>query len=207
VAEPQEEVPGAGAPNRTLLWIMGSVAVLFIAAGLLVGVEEEATKPPPIPPANARALVVGTDDASRTVVVAPCATDAADTARSERAGKAVPNTVRFVFPRGSGDRAVLIPDCSPQAGVSGANSGLPSAAFILPVGTKENLLQIPPLRAQSQLIVRVDSKAKTIVLGPCSGLQGGEAGKPVPAKAGGQSQDAILEPEVGQGDLATAPQC
>jgi hypothetical protein len=206
VAEPQEEVPGAGAPNRTVFIIMVVVALIFLIGGLMVGKKEPSTEPP-LPPANARALVVPTDDASRTVVVAPCGTDAADTARKQRAEKAVPNTVRFEFPRGSGDRAVLVPDCSPQAGVSGSSSGIPSAAFVLPVGTRENSLQVPPLRAESQLLVPKGGKAKTIVLGPCSGLQGGEAGKPVPAKAGGQSQDAVLEPEAGQGQLVTAAQC
>lgn len=206
MAEPQEEVPGAGAPNRTLAWIMGSVALLFIVAGLAVTATEP-EPPPPLPPANARALVVPTDDAARTVVVAPCGTDAADTAREEQEDKAVPNTVRFEFPRNGGDRAVLIPDCSPQAGVSASISGLPAAAFVLPVGTRENSLQIPPLRAESQLLVPKDSEARTVVLGPCSGLQGGEAGKPVPAQTGGQSQDAVLEPEAGQGDMVTAPQC
>jgi hypothetical protein len=206
VAEPQEEVPGAGAPNRTLFVIMAVVALLFLVVGLLAG-KKETSSEPPLPPANARALVVPTDDAARTVVVAPCGTDASDTARDERGDKATPNTVRFTFPRGGGDRAVLIPDCSPQAGVSGSTSGIPAAAFVLPVGTRENSLQVPPLRAESQLLVPKGGKAKTVVLGPCSGLQGGEAGKPVPAKEGGQSQDAVLEPEAGQGDLVTVQQC
>jgi hypothetical protein len=207
VAEPQEEVPGAGAPNRTLFIIMAVVALIFLVGGLLMGTTEP-SKEPPLPPANARALVVPTDDAARTVVVAPCGTDAAETAKNQQADKATPNTVRFAFPRGGGDRAVLIPDCSPQAGVSAGGAGsTPSAAFVLPVGTRENSLQIPPLRAESQLLVPKGGKAKTVVLGPCSGLQGGEAGKPVPAKAGGQSQDAVLEPEAGQGDIVTAAQC
>jgi hypothetical protein len=206
VAEPQEEVPGAGAPNRTLFIIMAVVALLFVLVGLLVG-KKETSSEPPLPPANARALVVPTDDAARTVVVAPCGTDASDTATDERKDKSTPNTVRFTFPRGGGDRAVLIPDCSPQAGVSGSTSGIPAAAFVLPVGTRENSLQVPPLRAESQLLVPKGGKAKTVVLGPCSGLQGGEAGKPVPAKEGGQSQDAVLEPEAGQGDLVTVEQC
>jgi hypothetical protein len=206
VSEPQEEVPGAGAPNRTLFIIMAVVALIFLIGGLAVGTKEPSTTPP-LPPANARALVVPTDDAARTVVVAPCGTDAAETARQQRADKATPNSVRFEFPRGSGDRAVLIPDCSPQAGVSASTGSTPAAAFVLPVGTRENRLQIPPLRAESQLLVPKDGKAKTVVLGPCSGLQGGVAGKPVPAKAGGQSQDAVLEPEAGQGDLVTAAQC
>jgi hypothetical protein len=206
VAEPQEEVPGAGAPNRTVFIIMAVVALLFVIAGLAVGTTEPSTTPP-VPPANARALVVPTDDSARTVVVAPCATDAEETARNQRADKATPNTVRFEFPRGSGDRGVLIPDCSPKAGVSASTGSTPSAAFVLPVGTRENKLQVPPLRAESQLVVPKEGRAKIVVLGPCSGLQGGVAGKPVPAKAGGQSQDAVLEPEAGQGDLVTAAQC
>jgi hypothetical protein len=207
VAEPQEEVPGAGAPNRTLFIIMAVVALIFLIAGLAIGKKKEESTPSPIVPANARALVVPTDDAPRTVVVAPCGTDAADTATRQQADKPTPNTVRFEFPRGGGDRAVLVPDCSPKAGVSASTGSTPSAAFVLPVGTRENQLHIPPVRAESQLLVPKDGKAKTVVLGPCSGLQGGVAGKPVPAKEGGQSQDAVLEPEPGQGDIVTAAQC
>ena len=206
MAEPQEEVPGAGAPNRTLLYIMGGVALLFIVAGLVIG-KKETPPEKPLPPGNARALVVPTEDAARTVVVAPCGTDVEETARDAREDKSTPNTVRFTFQRGGGDRAVLVPDCSEQTGVSAGASGLPTAAFVLPVGTRENSLQVPPLRGESQLVVPQESKARTIVLAPCSGIQGGEAGKPVPAKEGGQAQDAVLEPEEGQGDLVTAAQC
>lgn len=208
MAKPQEEVPGAGAPNRTLFVIMAVVAVLFIAAGIAIGKKQEESMPKPgPPPGNARALVVPTEDADRTVVVAPCNTDVEDTARETREDESVPNTLRFVFPKGGGDRAVLVPDCSPKAGVSAGNSGVPAAAFVLPVGTRENSLQMPPVRGESQLVVPQRSEAKTIVLAPCSGVQGGEAGKPVPAKEGGQNQDAVLEPEAGQGGIVTAPQC
>ena len=210
MAEPQEEVPGAGAPNRTLLWIMLAVAALFLIVGLTLGKKKsETATEPPLPPGNARALVVPTDDERRTVVVAPCGTDVQDTARRSRRDDAegVPNTIRFEFPRGGGDRAVLVPDCSPQSGVSGTASGLPAAAFVLPVGTKENSLQVPPLRAESQVIVPAGSEARTVVLTPCTGQLGGEGGRPAPARAGGANQDAVLEPEQGQGDLVTAPQC
>ena len=206
MAEPQEEVPGAGAPNKTLFVIMGVVALLFIIGGLAVGKKKKSTEPP-LPPGNARALVVPTDDARRTVVVAPCGTDPADTARDAREDENTPNTVRFELPRNGGDRAVLVPDCSPQSGVSGSTSGLPAAAFILPVGTKENRLYVPPIRAESQVLVPAGGKARTVVLAPCTGQLGGEAGKPAPAREGGANQDAVLEPEEGEGDLVTAPKC
>ena len=209
MAETTEEVPGAGGPNRTLLWIMLSVAALFIVGGLAIGKkkEESTPKPSPIPPGNARALVVPSDDAARTVVIAPCGTDPEVTARDAREDKETPNTVRFRFPREGGDRALMVPDCTPVAGVSGGEKGIPAAAFILPVGTKERLLQIPPIRAESQAIVPAGSDAKTIIIGPCTGQIGGEAGRETPARAGGQNQDAVLEPEQGQGDLVTAPKC
>ena len=205
--EPQEEVPGAGASNRTLLWIMLSVAALFIIAGVAVGKKKSESSEPPLPPGNARAVVLPSDDAARTVVVAPCGTDPEETARDAREDQATPNTVRLVFPRGGGDRALLVPDCSPQAGVSGSSTGLPAAAFVLPVGTKENHLQMPPLRAESQVIVPQKGTAKTVVVSPCTGQLGGEAGRPAPAREGGANQDAVLEPEAGQGDLVTAPLC
>lgn len=209
--EPQEdvheEVPGAGASNRTLVWIMGVVLALFIIAGIALGKKEaEEGAEPPLPPGNARALVLPTDDAARTVVVAPCNTDPKETAKDAREDKATPNTVRLEFPRGGGDRALLVPDCSPKAGVS-ATVRLPSAAFVLPVGTKENSLQIPPLRAESQALVPQGGKARTIVISPCTGQIGGEAGKPAPSREGGANQDAVLEPEEGQGDLVVAPLC
>jgi len=205
--EPQEEVPGAGAPNRTLFVIMATVAALFLIVGLLVGKKkEEAMKPVPLP-GNARALVVPTDDAARTVVIAPCGTDPTETARDTREERATPNTVRFQFPKGGGDRALLVPDCSPKAGVSGGRSGTPAAAFVLPVGTRENRLQVPPLRAESQLLVPQKGEARTVVVGPCTNEIGGEAGKPAPSRSGGANQDAVLEPEQGQGDLVTAPNC
>ncbi len=206
MAEPQEEVPGAGAPNRTLFVIMIAIAAIFIIGGLAVGKKKTSTEPP-LPPGNARALVLPTDDDPRTVVIAPCNTDPEETARDAREDQATPNTVRLTFPRGGGDRALLVPDCSPQAGVSGSTSGVPAAAFVLPVGTRENRLQVPPLRAESQLVVPQEGQAKTIVMTPCTGRLGGEAGRPAPSREGGANQDAVLEPEEGQGDLVTAPLC
>lgn len=207
--EPQEEVPGAGAPNRTLFIIMAAVAVLFALAAITLGkTKEEKMPPPPFPPGNARALVMPTDDAPRTVVVAPCGTDPQETARDAREDRSTPNTVRFEFPKGGGDRALLVPDCSPQSGSSSAAAGkTPAAAFVLPVGTRENRLQSPLLRSESQLLVPKEGKAKTVVLGPCTGQLGGVAGKEAAAREGGAQQDAVLEPEAGQGDLVTAPKC
>lgn len=206
--EPQEEVPGAGAPNKTLLWIMLVVAALFLIAGTTLGKKEsKSSSEPPLPPGNARAVVLPTDDAARTVVIAPCGTDPDETARDAQEDRSTPNTVRLQFPRGGGDRALMVPDCSPWAGVSGTRSGVPAAAFVLPVGTKENRLQVPPLRAESQVVVPKEGKAKTVVVSPCTGQLGGEAGRPAPAREGGANQDAVLEPEEGQGDTVTAPLC
>ena len=205
--EVHEEVPGAGASNRTVFVIMAVIAALFLIIGLLVGKKkEEAMQKPPLP-GNARALVLPTEDVARSVVISPCGTDPKESANDAREDRSTPNTVRFEFPRGGGDRAVLVPDCSPQAGVSGANSGLPAAAFILPVGTRENRLEVPPLRAESQAFVPQGGKARTVVISPCTGQLGGEAGKPAPAREGGDNQDAVLEPEAGQGDLVVAPLC
>jgi hypothetical protein len=210
--EPQEdvheEVPGAGASNRTLFIIMAVVAAIFVIGGIALGKKKpEEGAEPPLPPGNARALVLPTDDSPRTVVVAPCGTDPKESADDAREDRATPNTVRLEFPRGGGDRALLVPDCSPKAGVSGSNSGLPTAAFILPAGTKENSLQVPPLRAESQALVPQGGKAKTVVISPCTGQIGGEAGRPAPSREGGANQDAVLEPEAGQGDLVVAPLC
>jgi hypothetical protein len=204
--EPQEEVPGAGAPNRTLVYIMVGVVALFVIAGLAKGKKEE--KPAqPTPPANARALVLPSDDAERTVVIAPCDTDVEETLADAKSDRATPNTVRLRFPKGGGDRALLVPDCSSKTGVSASRAGVPAAAFVLPVGTRENRLQVPPLRAESQVLVQNGSPARTVVLGPCTGKTGGEGGKPSPSIEGGQNKDAVLAPEDGDGDVAAAPPC
>jgi hypothetical protein len=209
--EPQEdvheEVPGAGAGNRTVFIIMGVVAALFIIGGVIVGKKKEEEMAPKPIPANSRALVLPSDDAARTVVVAPCGTDPKETADDAREDRATPNSIRLEFPKGGGDRAVLIPECTPQSGVSGVIKSIPSAAFVLPVGTRERQLAIPPLRAESQAIVPNGGKARVVVISPCTGQLGGEAGRPSPSRAGGTNQDTVLEPEAGQGDQVTAPLC
>jgi hypothetical protein len=201
--EPIEE--RSGRPNRTLLYIMGTLAAMFLIGGLIVGKKEE-PKPgqPPAPP-NARAVVVPTDDAARTIVVSPCQTNVSETAREAEEQTSTPNTVRVELPRGSGDRAVFVPHCSPNTG--GVGSGRPSAAFILPMGSKSKTLQMPPLNAESQLLVQADSEARTLVIPPCTGQIGGEAGRPAPAVEGGREQDVVLEPEDPGSELAVAPQC
>ena len=202
VADPEERV---GSPNRTLFYVIGAIVAIFVIGGLLVGKKEE-PKPgqPPAPP-NARAVVVPTDDAARTVVVSPCQTNVSETAADVESGKATPNTVRVELPRGGGDRAVFVPHCSPESG--GVTSGRPAAAFILPKGERTKTLQMPPLNAESQLLVQADSEARTLVIPPCTGQIGGEAGRPAPEVEGGREQDVVLEPEDPGSDLATAPQC
>ena len=195
----------AGSPNRTLAWVIGTIIALFLIGGLLIGKKEE-PKPgqPPAPP-NARALVVPTDDAARTVIVSPCQTNVQETAEEVEGGESVPNTVRVELPRRSGDRAIFVPHCSPQSG--GVSSGRPAAAFILPMGSKSKTLQMPPLNAESQLLVQTDSEARTVVVPPCTGQIGGEAGRPAPEIEGGREQDVVLEPEDNGSDVAVAPQC
>ncbi len=201
-APPVEE--RAGAPNRTVLYVMGTIAAIFIIAGLIVGKKEPQPALPP-PPPNSRAVVVPTDDAARTLVVSPCQTNVSETSRDVERGESTPNTVRVELPRGGGDRAVMVPHCSPNSG--GVSSGRPAAAFILPVDTREKELHIPPLRAEAQLIVPRDGPARTVVVSPCTGEIGGEAGRPAPSVEGGREQDVILEPENDGTDVATAPQC
>jgi hypothetical protein len=94
------------------------------------------------------------------------------------------------LPRGSGDRAVLIPNCTRQSG--GVTSGLPAAAFVLPVGTRSNQLQVPPLRASAQLLVPSEGKARVLVVTPCKSAA---------------RQDAVLEPDDPGSEVATAPDC
>ncbi|MEA2141909.1 MAG: hypothetical protein QOI64_339 [Solirubrobacteraceae bacterium] len=186
MAEPAEAV---GAPNRTVLYVIGAIIALFVIGGLVVGSKEKKTTTP-TPPANARAVVVPTDDAARTVVVAPCRAPVADTADDARAGRSTPNTVRVQLPQASGDRAVLIPNCTRQSG--GVTTGLPAAAFVLPAGTRSNRLQIPPMRASAQLLVPSQGRARVVVVAPCTSAA---------------RQDAVLEPDEPGSEVATAPKC
>ena len=75
------------------------------------------------------------------------------------------------------------------------------------MGSKSKTLQTPPLNAESQLLVQADSEARTLVVPPCTGQIGGEAGRPAPAIEGGREQDVVLEPEEEGSQVATAPQC
>jgi hypothetical protein len=200
VADQRESVDS---PNRTLLYVIGTLIVLFLIGGLVVGSKKKPATP--VPPANARAVVVPTDDAARTIVVSPCRTAVAETTRDVERGVSTPNTVRVRLPRGSGDRAVLVPHCSPQSG--GVSQGLPSAAFVLPVGSRSKQLLVPPVRAEAQLIVPTGGEARTVVVPPCTGQLGGQAGKPAPAAVGGRRQDVVLAPQNARSTVATAPQC
>ena len=202
VADPEERV---GSPNRTVAWVIGVIIAIFVIGGLLIGKKEEPKPGQPTAPPNARAVVVPTDDAARTVVVSPCQTNVSETAGDVESGESTPNTVRVELPRGGGDRAVFVPHCSPQSG--GVGSGRPSAAFILPKGERTKTIQMPPLNAESQLLVQADSEARTLVIPPCTGQIGGEAGRPAPEIEGGREQDVVLEPEEEGSDVASAPQC
>jgi hypothetical protein len=71
-------------------------------------------------------------------------------------------------------------------------SGLPAAAFVLPVGTRSNRLQVPPMRASAQLLVPSQGRARVLVVSPCR-------------KAA--RQDAVLEPDQPGTTVATAPEC
>jgi hypothetical protein len=203
MADVPEPTGESGQPNRTLFYIIGAVVALFLIVGLVKGSKKTSTTPPE-PPANARAVVVPTDDAARTVIVAPCETAVADTTRDAEKNVSTPNTVRVKLPRGSGDRAILVPHCNQSGAVA---PSVPSAAFILTVGSRSKELQVPPLRAESQVLVPSGGKARTVVVSPCTGKIGGVAGRPSPAAAGGRQQDVVLEPQKSGSTVATAPQC
>jgi hypothetical protein len=184
-----ERTDAVAAPNRTVLYVIAAIVAVFVIGGLVVGSKEKKTATP-LPPANARAVVVPTDDAARTLVVAPCRAPIAQTVDDVRAGRSTPDTVRVEFPRGSGARAVLVPNCTRQSG--GVTSGVPAAAFVLPVGTRSNRLQVPPMRASAQLLVPAGGRARMLVVAPCK-----QAAR----------QDAVLEPDERGSEVATAPDC
>jgi len=180
--------------NKTPLVVIGVLAVLLLVVGVATSSssEEEAAAPPPPAPVNARAVLVASDDAERTVVVLPCS--ASQTARDIQVAGAVADSIRLTIPQGSGSRAVLVPDCrAPDK---------PTAAFVLPEGQDKAIDRKLALNAQSQIIVPSGSPARTIVVPSCGGTEGGEG----PVTPSEQGADVVLSPAEGD-DSATAPAC
>jgi hypothetical protein len=184
-------------PNRTVLWVICGIIVVFVLGGVVIGKKSEPKKST-TPPDSARAVVVPTDDVSRTVVVSPCNTPASETVADAESGRPTPDSVRFELPQGSGARAVLIPHCNAKTGAATASGDLPAAAFVLPVGTKVPSYKANSVGAQLQVLLPTETEVRTVVVPPCSGKQ------TTPRRV---QEDALVEPTEPGSKVATAPPC
>jgi hypothetical protein len=139
-----------------------------------------------------RAVLVPTADRARTVVVPPCATGIAVSARNASRQSETTGSTRVSLPQGTGERVVVVPRCPARTGGT-----LPSAAFVLNAGAKipvkgDKAARNPVVQdLRSEVVVPQQSVATTIVVPACS------------AKA-----DTGSSAVVGQGSpTAVAPPC
>lgn len=193
--------------NETRVPIIASAALIaLLVIGALATESTTTTVVTTVgPPNNARAVVVPTNDGvARTVVVPPCNTPVIQTLRNAAKRKATPNTVALVLSAGPSARAVIVPDCLKASGAVTATGGLPSAAFVLPVGVKGDGIPTLQLGARSQVIVPAGSPAKVLVVPPCTGRVGPK--KPAPSSGASEGQDVVLSPRKGS-DTVAAPAC
>ncbi len=194
-----------------------TIAVLTILFVLIAVVAESTKKKTKLEP-GVRVVVVPTDGAVRTVVVAPCDAPVAITARVVAAqgptaeGTTVelpPGAIGVRLPAGPGVRTVVIPGCRPNIGV-GAN--FPAAAFVPVTRTTPGTgrpSEKPgefgdPNRAQSRVILPTGSTAQNIVLAPCPPPPMDVLLDPSKAK---RHPDVIPRPLPGAPATVVAPPC
>lgn len=173
--------------NRAVWIVLAALVLVFVVGGIVYPKKKTSNVN-----AGARAVILPTNDAARTVLVGPCGTGANVTATSPSALSATTGTVAFELPQGSGTRVVLVPHCPAAA------TNLPSAAFVLKAGTPipstakgPSTAAAAPGSANAQLLVPAGSSVTTVVVTPCDGHS------PVPAQT-------VLG---GSGSTAAAPTC
>jgi hypothetical protein len=151
-----------------------------------------------------RAVVVPTNDAPRTIVVAPCGTGTSTASSDVTAIEQSAGSTTIELPKGEGDRTVLVPACTAGHGGSAGTSPLPSSAFVPPAG-----VSLPPIgtgkttttpeagslvSAQYELTVPAGSAIRTVVVGPCE-------------KAPPSAPSQVVLGPVGNSTTAVAPAC
>jgi hypothetical protein len=199
-----DEAPARRRPvgNRTA-WgaVLGIVALLIIGA-VVVGKKSSSSS---TINQGARAVVVPTADAARTVLVPPCGTGVKVASADTAALANTTGTTQIGFPQGQGVRIVLVPKCAGGHAASAGTSGVPSAAFVPMTGTRIPAVKpgsggsgaprvADPGSAQSQLTVAAGSPIRTIVVSPCE-----------KAKVTGPAE-RLLSPTPGSA-TAVAPPC
>jgi hypothetical protein len=181
--------------------VIVALIVIFVAGYVIV---QSLKSTPSAIITGTRAVVVPTNDASRTVVVAPCGTGTATASTDVTAIRQAAGSTTIQLPQGQGDRIVLVPACTAGHGGTSGTSPLPSAAFVPPAG-----ISLPPIgtakttttpeagaivSAQYELTIPNGSPIRTLVVGPC---------EKAPPSAPAQE---LLSP-VGSSSTAVAPAC
>jgi hypothetical protein len=176
-------VPQA-ASNRAAWVVIFGLALLLTIAAIAVPPKKPAPPTPPPPPADARGIVLPADHIARTVVVPACgSTTPAD-----------PGYVRFDV-SGETTRAVLLPDCSPEANPApGASQQV--SAFVLPVGADRLIDRYAGVGLRQQVLVPPNAQARTVIVPAC--VRG------TTVRPNAKRQDVILSTATSS---ATAPAC
>lgn len=179
--------------NRSVWVILGGLLLLLLI-GSAMGGKSKTKAPPPKPLDNARAVLVsGGDGIGRTIIVPGCNGPSVPPAKDGGPPRPTENGVALQLPAAPAGRLILVPDCvkkSPDAFKS--SSELPSAAFVLPVGSQTP--GSPPLKlgAQTEVLVPRGSRAETVIVPPCTGE--------------GIKKDVVLSPGPGT-TTGTAQRC
>ena len=161
--------------SRTPWYVIGAFIFIGVLGGVLMPKSSSKTTD-----AGARAVVVPTADASRTIVVPPCSPPATVTQSNVSAIPNVQGTTAVTLPQAPGARTVVVPRCT--AGTPGSPS-LPSALFVLRQGklttTKTSSSKGADPIAQGvllQLVLPTGSPTRTIVVPRCTKKTKSKAG-------------------------------
>lgn len=131
-----------------------------------------------------RAVVIPTADAARTVVIPPCGLGTTAASSNPAVAISTPGVVVVQFPRGQGNRLVLIPKCTAVHPGETATNYLPAAAFVpqagtapAPIGSAKSVSTSSSSSVgtpqSAQFVVSVPgSPIRTVLVTPCQRLKG-----------------------------------
>jgi hypothetical protein len=186
------------------------IALIVVLAGGYA-IVQALKKTPSAIISGTRAVVVPTDDASRTVIVTPCGTGANLLTANLTALRQTTGTTTFQLPKGQGVRSVLVPACTAGKSGTAGTTQLPSGAFVPAAG-----LSLPPIggskqppvgssssstpeagslvSAQYEVQVPNGSSIRTVVVSPCEKIKSSTPAEQILNPSGGDSSVAIAPP-------------
>ena len=186
--------------TRVVWVVMG--ALVLVLGGAAIAMKKKTTEPKQ----EAARLVRVPTEVEREVVVPPCGTGTNVTSIDPATLVRTPGTIAFRLARGRGDRLVLVPRCRASQGAQASEGvNLPSAAFVLPIGSQVTAgrggsAQAGTEKVESQLVVPANSKIETIVVPRCI-----ETAKEAERNATGRT--LILDPAPKRPTSTLAPPC